>query len=87
MLSRTAQHTPLARGHARDRDEAHPGHAVGHIQDFRDRPDLLDGVDFRSDIDGHNDSDCPVAIYDKRAGNDCSGNEWAGSRLASFMPE
>jgi hypothetical protein len=41
--------------HAGDGNETHAGHAADHIQDFRDSPNLLDGLDFGFDIDRHND--------------------------------
>jgi hypothetical protein len=41
--------------HAGDGNETHAGDAADHIQDFRDSPDLLDGVDFSFDIDRHDD--------------------------------
>ena len=66
---------PLARRDARDGDKAHAGHATDHIQDFRDGPNLLNGVDFRLDIDGHNDWACPVNFEITRRDDDCSWNE------------
>ena len=85
VANRTAH--PLAGGDAGDGDEAHAGHAADHIQDFRDGPNLLNGVDFRLDIDGHYDWACPVISDITRRGNECSGNEWAAGRLAILMPE
>jgi hypothetical protein len=57
---------PLARGYPRDGDEAHTGHAADHVQDFRDGPNLPDGVDLGSDIDGHDDSALPLGGHGKR---------------------
>src|SRR5581483_2428163 len=85
VANRTAH--PLARGDAGDGDEAHPGHAADHVQDFRDGANLLDRVDFRLDIDAHNDWACPLISEITRWGYDCSGNERAAGKLDTVMPE
>jgi hypothetical protein len=54
VANRTAH--PLLGGHAGNRDEAHAGHPADHIQDFRNCPDLLDGVYFRFNVDRHGNS-------------------------------
>jgi hypothetical protein len=44
---------PLLGRHAGDGDEAHAGYPADHIQDLRDRPDLLDGAYIRFNVDRH----------------------------------
>ena len=44
---------PLIRSHARDGDEAHARNTCGQIQDLGNRPDLLDGIDVRLDVNCH----------------------------------
>ena len=53
VANRTAN--PSLGCHAGDGNETHAGDAADHIQDFRDSPDLLDGLDFSFDIDRHDD--------------------------------